>query len=195
MCKTAHQKITALARVTPYMSMKEKKLLVSAFFESQFSYCPLAWMCCSKELNDKINRVHERCLHLIYNDKQSTFQELLEKDGTFTTHHRNIQYLAIEMFKVVKGLSPKVFSNLFFTRNQESYKLRQNSYFVVPKVNTVFIGTESISFIGPKIWNNIPQELKKIENLETFKSTIKKWKPEQCSCRLCKDYITGVGFL
>ena len=50
-----------------------KKILFNIFFQRQFSYCPLFWMCHSKILNSKINRLHERCLRLIYNDKNSTF--------------------------------------------------------------------------------------------------------------------------
>ena len=108
-CKKANQKISALARAAPYMNLQKKRLLMNAFFDSQFNYSPLVWMCHSRELNNKINRVHERCLHLIYNDKISTFQELLDKDRSITIHQRNLQRLAIEMFKAVKGISLKCF--------------------------------------------------------------------------------------
>ena len=61
----------------------------------------------------KINRLHERCLHIICNDKQSSFKMLLEKDSSVSIHDRNIQWLATEMYKVSKGLSPPVVSNIF----------------------------------------------------------------------------------
>ena len=59
---------------------------MNTFFTSQFSYCPLVWMCHSCTNNNKINRLHERCLHIVYNDKQSSFSELLEKDGSVSVH-------------------------------------------------------------------------------------------------------------
>ena len=34
----------------------------------------------NRALNNKINRLHERCLPITYNDKISTIKELLEKD-------------------------------------------------------------------------------------------------------------------
>ena len=54
---------------------------MNAFFNSQFNYCSVIWMCNSRALNNKINRLDERCLPMIYNDKTSTFKELLEKDN------------------------------------------------------------------------------------------------------------------
>ena len=52
-----------------------------AIFTSQFSYCLLVWLCHSRTNNNKINRPHKRCLRIDYNDKQSSFNELPEKDG------------------------------------------------------------------------------------------------------------------
>ena len=82
-CKKASRKVCALARVTSGMSLSKKRTLMNAFFNSQFNYCPLIWMCHSRENNNKINRLHERCLRIIYNDKRSSFNALLEKDGCF----------------------------------------------------------------------------------------------------------------
>ena len=57
-------------------------------------------MHCNRSLNTKINRLHERCPRLVYNDKNSTFNEPLEKDGSVSIHHQNLQKLAVEMLKV-----------------------------------------------------------------------------------------------
>ena len=67
---------------------------MNAFFDSQFKYCPLIWMCQSHK-NRKTDRLHERCLKIIYNDKQSSFKELLEKGRSVSIHERNAQILAI----------------------------------------------------------------------------------------------------
>ena len=70
---------------------------MNAFFISQFNYCPVIWICHGRALNNKINRLHERCLPIIYNDKTSTFEELLEKNDSVSISYRNLQALAIEM--------------------------------------------------------------------------------------------------
>ena len=77
-CKKAGLKFNDLARITPYMGLNKKRLLLNTFFMPQFNYCQLAWMCHNCTINNKINWLHERCLCLIYNDKKSTFEELLE---------------------------------------------------------------------------------------------------------------------
>ena len=60
-CKKASRKISTLARITSYMGIAKKCILMNAFFTSQFSYCPLVWMCHSRANNNKITRLHERC--------------------------------------------------------------------------------------------------------------------------------------
>ena len=67
--------------------------------------------------------------------------------------------------------------------------------FTVPNVKSVFHGTESVSYIAPKIWDMVPSNIKDLNNLSAFKQAIKKWKPEKCPCRLCKTYIPNLGFI
>ena len=63
----------------------------------------------SRKNNNKIKHLHERCLRLIYSDKKSSYEEnLLEKDNSVSIHHKNIQALAIEMFKVKHKLYPEI---------------------------------------------------------------------------------------
>ena len=106
--KKTSRKIHALSRVTPYMNLSKRCILMNVFFKSQFSYCPLVWMCHSRANNSKINRLDERCLRIIYLDKQSSFEALLEKDGSVSIHNRNIQILATETFKIKNDLSPEI---------------------------------------------------------------------------------------
>ena len=65
---------------------------MNAFFNLQFNYCLLIWMCHSRENNNKFNRLHERFLRTISNDKRPSFNILLEKDGFVSVHERNIKY-------------------------------------------------------------------------------------------------------
>ena len=158
---------------------------MNAFFNSQFSYCPLIWMCHSRIINKKINRLHERCLRIIYCDKQSSFEELLEKDRSISIYERNIQILATEMYKVSNGMPPPQITELFAQRNEHPYILRRKTNFLQPFVNSVRCGTESVSYLGPKILGMVPDTYKNIDNVYKFKKVIKKWKPENCPCRIC----------
>ena len=140
-------------------------------------------MCCNRSLNTKINRLNERFLPIVYNDKKSNFNELLVKDGPVSIHHQNLQKLTVEIFKVSRGLSPEIVNQLFQYREQISYELRQRSQFQIPWVHSVFSGTENLKFLGPKIWVLVSNEMKQLESLGKFRHAIKQWKYTSCPCR------------
>ena len=88
LCRKAGKKISALARICHYLSQKRRRILAKTFIESQFSYCPLVWMFTSRTINNKINKLHERLLRLVYNDNTSTFSKLLSIGRDFTIHQK-----------------------------------------------------------------------------------------------------------
>ena len=129
------------------------------FIESQFNYCHLIWMCHSRDLNRKINKLHERALRAVYKDKHLTFEQILNRDGSFTMHERNLQKLAVEMYKVKHNLCPKPIQELFIPA------IRGNHEWVLPKVRTVIK--------GPKTWKLVPIEIKNSKSLLAFQKKIK----------------------
>ena len=66
--------------MSSFLSFDKKRIIFKAFFESQFKYCPLVWMFHGREVNQRINRLHERTLRIVYNDNDyiSTIEHLLE---------------------------------------------------------------------------------------------------------------------
>ena len=78
----------------------------------------------SRAMNNKINHNYERALRLVYSDYISYFDELLKKDRSFSIHHRNIQSLANEIYKIFHGLSPSIMKNIFHFNSDILYNLR-----------------------------------------------------------------------
>ena len=146
--KKAGRKVNALSRILPYMDFKKRHMLMNSFFTSQFNYCPLVWMFHSRTMINKINHLHERCLRIVYSDKTSSFERLLETDRSVPIHIRNLLILATEFFKEGKDLAPAIFSEVFSKRSVQ-YNLRHTSDFSVPNVKSTFHGTESLSYLGP----------------------------------------------
>ena len=62
------------------------------------------------------------------------------------------------MFKVKHKLCPEITSDIFMERTNNEYNLRNRPDFISPQVQSVFHGTESISYLGPKIWDIVPEE-------------------------------------
>ena len=194
LCKKACQKLNALVRLAPFMNVDKKGMIMTAFIESQFGYYPLLWMFHSRSLKNKINRIHKRAVRITYNDKSSSFQNLLEKDNSDTIHHGNIKILATETYKFLQGLSPPLMNEIFVERNN-NYSLRENNVLTRRRVISVRYGTETVSFLAPKIWDILPKDIKNSESLDIFKRKIKKWIPSECPYRLCKTYEPQVGFI
>ena len=135
-CKKVSQKLHALARVSKFISKKKLRVIMKAFIMSQFSYCPLVWMCHSRTLNNKINKLYERTLRVVYDDRQSTFEELFNIDKSVTIHQRNLQVLATELYKVYLGLAPELMNDIFKKRNV-TYNFRKNSTFETRNIKSV----------------------------------------------------------
>ena len=98
-------------------------------------------------LNNKINSLHERALRITYGDRSSSFQELLKKDNSVSTDHRNIQAPATEMFKVKNNIAPEITKDLSTLRVLD---LCNNNSFKSRRVHSIYHGTESVSSLGPK---------------------------------------------
>ena len=90
LCKKAGQKLHVLARIASYMDISKTRNIMNVFILSHVSYCPLIWVFYSRKFNHRINKIHECALSIVYNDRQCTFEELLEKVNFFTIHERNL---------------------------------------------------------------------------------------------------------
>ena len=100
----------------------------------------------------------------------------------------------IEMFKVKMGIAPKTINEIF-ELVKLPYNLRNNFRLKSDNINTTFYGTETLSFLGPRLWKILPNKFKNSNTLDQFKTKIKDWRCEDCPCRLCKKYIPELGFL
>ena len=103
LCRTADHKLSVLARLSNFISFKQSRILLKTFIESQFGHCPLKWM----------------FLHIVYKDNYSSYVDLLAKNKSFTIHQKNIQSLAIELFKNKRNLSNVIMCNILKTKNTD----------------------------------------------------------------------------
>ena len=99
LCKKASEKISALSRISNHLNDSQKTLLFNTVVKSQFNYCPLVWMFCSRTSNSMIDRVHKRALRVILGDNLSDFESLLQNNRDIHSHHKNIQSLMDSMFE------------------------------------------------------------------------------------------------
>ena len=84
---------------------------------------------------------------------------MLQKDGSVSIHKQNLHFLAYEMFKLKRDMAPELIKELILLNRQRRYELRNNPDFAVP----VHKGFESLSYLGPKIWELLPLEIKETD--------------------------------
>ena len=86
--------------------------------------------------------------------------ELLDKDNSVPIYRKNLQKLAIEMFKRYAGMVPQIMNEVFPKNYTVNYNLHPHPEFTSRAINTVHYGSESLSFLGSKIWEMLPVDLK-----------------------------------
>ena len=107
---------------------------------------------------------------------------------------KNLEFLAIEIYKFQNGLSPPIMNDIFFSR-QNICNLQKFQELFTSTKNTVNFATETTSYRCSQLWNLIANNRKLEPTLELFKKKIRKWKREPCPCRMCKTYLQHIGFI
>ena len=107
---------------------------------------------------------------------------------------KNIQILAIDMYKTLNGSSPDFMQDIFETKNNY-YNTRNAPAFSSRNIKTIRYRLQTISCMNPKILGLDPKEMKQATTLNEFKSKIKIAKLENCTCQLCRTYLTQIGFI
>ena len=172
-CKAAGQ-LNALKRLSYYIPVETRKILVEAFIFSNFNYCPLVWYFSTAKQINKIERIQERALRFINNDYHLDYSTLLSKNEHVTMEAKRTQFLCTEIYKTLNGLNPN-YMNKIFVKSCSRYSSRRPHDLMVPRVNQTKFGLKSIQYEGAKLWNHLPNSIKSAENLEIFKTLIKSW--------------------
>ena len=172
-----------LCRQKQYLNPESKKILVESFILANFNYCPLVWHFCSKESMNKQEMIQKRALRFMYDDYSSSYEQLLTLANKPTLEVRKLRLLAIEIFKTINDLNPIYMKDIF------SLNTRDGSRDNILKVKTQKskrYGTDTLRSLGPKIWNQLPNEIRNINQFTIFKRLINTWSGPSCRCNKCK---------
>ena len=112
-------------------------------------------MFCGKKSNNRIKHLHEIALGIVYNENQSSFEDLLRKDRSVSIHHRYTRSFAIEIYQIKSNMSTPIMSELFEKRNL-NYNLCSQTDFSLHSVNTVAYLLKSLKYFAGKVWSIVP---------------------------------------
>ena len=155
---------------------------------ANFNYHPLVWMFSHAVSLKKIENLQKRALSFLCKCYNTSNEDLLLKSG-FQSGYWNVKRLGTlcaEIFKTLNNLNPSFIKKIFSLRQTdrpvgEKYKLNLD----IPSYNQVTFDRKALTFFGPKTWNSLPYHIKSDKDLASFKTMIKFWNRETCSCRIC----------
>ena len=186
-CTKASKQLNAFTRISKFLSYDSKKLVINSFINSNFQYSPLVWHFCGHVNNNKIEKIRERSLRILHQDYDSSYEALLEKADFSSSFLCRLRFILLEVFKCLKKINPKCMNNLFEVK-QHDHCLRDGTRLLQPKVRTTTHGLRTISYLGAKLWNDLPVHMKNIHHMDPyeFKSMLLLWEgPDLFSTYQC----------
>ena len=129
------------------------------------------WHFCRASDSRKLERLQERGLRVVYNEKQASYLQLLERAKLPNLMNRRLQDICILMYKVKYKLCPSNICNIF-KEHSSKYNLRQSD-FSTPRYNSVTYGRYSLRHLGPKLWAKLSSENRSAKTLYVFKRRIR----------------------
>ena len=75
----------------------QAKTFASSFLNSQFSYCAILWMFCSKKSKLRLENIHKRTWTVVYNEYEKNYKDLLADHDDISIHQKHLQFLATEV--------------------------------------------------------------------------------------------------
>ena len=120
---------------------------------------------------------------------------MFKHDKSVSIHVKKFQYLATEIFKVENDHFSEIMKEIFIFHENLTYNVRSGNHLTRRNIRTTHYGIETMSNLGSKIWDLLPEKIKNASSLSVFKTKIKKRIPKKCPCKLCQTYIKNIGLI
>ena len=130
----------------------------------------------------------------ITGDHTSDFDTQLQNDNDTCNNYRNIQTLMVEIYKIKNKLNPPIMGFMFERRNN-TYNFINFPEFATKRKRTVKMDLETLNYRSPQLLSILPENLRQVNSLGQFKESVRKKDYIDCPCRLCKLYLSNIGFL
>ena len=138
-CRKASQQLNILKRLGSYLNRLNKLTIFHTFILSNFNFCPLAWHFCTDKNSKKLEKVQERALRFVYEDYNSSYEELLQKAKVPSLQIRRMRTMALETYKIINKLAPVCLHDLVHMKNSK-YSFRYNNILEIPQIKSTRYG-------------------------------------------------------
>ena len=186
-CTKASQQVGVLMRMKNMIPTRAKLQLYKAAILPYLIYSHTIWHFCCASDKRKLERVQERALRAVFNDKVAGYEELLRKADLPNLQNRRLQNIAILVYKAKHNLCPQYISDLFTSKNTR-FNLR-NADINIPRFNTVNYGKHSLRYLGARIWSKLDAGVKSSATLGILKVKIRKISIDYLMTESCRNCV------
>ena len=171
-------KLKFLYRKNKFLSPALHRLLCNAIIQSHFDYACSAWfpnvnLALKKKLQTTQNKCIRFCLQLGNRDHIGAKQ--FEEINWLNINDRFEQCVSVNIFKYFSNNSPLYMSEIFYPARNRGMSTRNSLQKLTQPFRKTNQGQNSLSYIGPSVWNKLPEKIKKSSNLNTFKHEVKRY--------------------
>ena len=174
----AARQLNALSRIAKFLNFRTRKLVFQSFIMSNFTYCPLVWHFCGKMNNSKIEKIQERAIRIVCDDRVSEYSELVRRLDLNTMLQSRLNCILVEVYKslILEPSNPLYIRELLNVK-EFSYDMRDGTILNQPQKRTTKFGLRSFSYLASKLWNDLPPYMKDLSKQDVieFKSRLKRW--------------------
>ena len=176
--KKCNSNLYLLLRIKQFLNIHSRKLFYNAYILPHLDYCCTVWGNCSQELTNSILKFQKRAARIILDKDYEYPTEQLFKDLRWTTFSQRVEYKkAILVYKSIQADAPAYLNDKFQfcnTAAQANLRSVDSKALKVPKPS-LEIYRKSLAYLGSKIWNELPESVRKVSNLNQFKTSFIRW--------------------
>ena len=185
-CQKLSSQLNVLQRLSKFLSVDTRLLVFKSFIRSNVSYCPIVLHFCSKTNTEKMKKLQHRGLKIVFGDYESSYAEVLKRVNLPNLHLGRLRTIALETFKCTNGIAPEYIRDLVTIKNT-TYSFRFENTCTVPTIRTVAYGQRSFRFESARVWNSLPNDLRKVTEFKEFERLIRTWTGHRCNCAIYRS--------
>ena len=171
-----NSKLRFLYRNNRILSQQLKRLLCNALIQPHLDYACLAWYPnLNKALKKKLQTAQNKCIRfcLQLGNRSHIGQEELLRINWLNVEDRVGQCASVQAFKFFNSTTPLYMNDVFSPAELTNLSTRNSFQRLKQPFRKTNQGQNCLSYMGPSVWNKLPQKVKNTKNLNTFKHNVK----------------------
>ena len=160
-----------LSRIKAFLTLEYRVQFYKTYIQPHIDYCNVIWGCTSQNNLYRIYNLQKRACKVILDYNVQNVNQSMKDLKILNIYDRVFLRKSKFMHKVANQITPSYINEMFQMRNQvdDMPFLRSVSHnnFIPPKPKKE-IFKRSMSYSGPLVWNSLPNDIKQINNKNTF---------------------------